>query len=174
MKFILISTFVIFTFGPIKAQSSGFEVDYFKTPSNVKLLAKFRQGQEVKLYVKGNKYRVCQSLANQKFSCGQTFEFDAGGQIYNADLDEDTQEESRVYPIQLSRKGNLQIVGVREKLAQKIFLKLSESSTDKVQAIEYEKETREGLDIKCLNIKFNDLQKFTCKLALSQQFLPRS
>ena len=171
MKLFLISTFVIFTFGPRQALSSGFEVNYFKTPSKVKLLANFQQGQNVKLYVKGSQYRICQASVNKKFTCGRTFEFDAGGQIYSIDFDETSLEESRVYPIQFTANGT---VDVREKVAQKIFQNLSESSVDKVQAIEYEKETREGVDIQCLNIKFNDLQKFSCKLALSQQFLPRS
>jgi hypothetical protein len=157
--------------------TTGFEINHFSIPSKLNLLAKSQSSHHI--FNKMNQYKICLIKNKKQFTCGEFFEFDQHGQIYQLNPDKllslsthQGRNLGKAYNLNIIRKQDLPTVQIEGQLGKKLFYMLKEVYIEKEETDLYVKERKEGVDISCLKIVLDENQKYSCQIKLTTHFVP--
>ena len=192
MKPLLVLSLVLTLFGlgsafskevVISYHSTGFEMDGFKNPGPLSLLAQTQMSS--KIFKKGTQWKVCTLSRPGQLKCGLTFELDQEAQVYEANADvkirntskgsveKEVNLDKKSSVIEIIRKEDFGSLTIRGALAVEIFEKYLTKADRKIdETLDYKKEVRQGIDGQCLKIQLASGKKYSCTLRLAETFLP--
>jgi hypothetical protein len=152
--------------------NTGFEINSFKLPPKLKLLAKSRMSHSI--FNKKDVYKICIIKNKNLLTCGRNFEFDKEGQLYQTDninIMED-QNLGKKHNVGLNRNGLDSTAQIRGILAKNLYNYLSNVYIEKDETDLYKKELKDAVDISCLKISIDENEKYSCQFKLLTQSLP--